>query len=526
MCNTTILIVDDEILVAEDLCERLTSMGYRAGSIARTGDEAIALAADSRPDLVLMDIGLNSEMDGIEAAGRIRQNQDVPIVYVTAYEDEETLGRAVITEPYGYLLKPYTTAGLRVAIETALRRHKRRDDFCMTGWEQTELLEKMGCLVMLVDAVGQIKVCNNQLTRMLGYDAENLQGREITEIVAQGDAALVRELLGNSCVKGSAVRRECQMIKFDGSAVEVAVAVSCLADDRGENNRFIVAVEDLSERKALERANGRLADSSKRAAELAEKAVLANKAKSDFLANMSHEIRTPMNAIIGFTDLLLEEELTADQREFVSLIKGASKDLLGLINNILDYSKTESGKTELEVLEVSFSDFSESVESLIKPLAQRKGLKFEVSHTTRIPALIHIDPSLVRRCLLNLLGNAVKFTEKGHVWLNIASVRQARKHYLRFEVIDSGIGIAADKLNVIFDDYTQAQVSVSRKYGGTGLGLAITKQLVDLMGGEIFVSSEVGRGTVFTMLVPNEVSGSKSVTPNERERLDAAIARR
>lgn len=248
--------------------------------------------------------------------------------------------------------------------------------------------------------------------------------------------------------------------------------------------------------------NRQLEMSVEKANMLTHEAVKANEHKSQFLANMSHEIRTPMNAIIGFGELLREEELTDDQREFVDTISTSSVALLGIINDILDYSKIEAGMLKTEIIEFNLKESLAEIESLMRPAAYKKNLKFSILHCDDIPVIVRADPVRLRQCLLNLVSNAVKFTENGHVYINVLVEDREGKSFLRFDVEDTGIGVPAGRLDSIFDSFTQADGSTTRKYGGTGLGLAITRQLAILLGGDIEAKSEEGKGSVFSLVIP------------------------
>ncbi len=266
----------------------------------------------------------------------------------------------------------------------------------------------------------------------------------------------------------------------------------------------LVASRKQAESASLEteKANAQLQAAILEANRLAEQATAANKAKSDFLANMSHEIRTPMNAIIGFSDMLAGENLSLQQMEYVDTIKNSGAHLLGLINDILDFSKIEAGKLDVEKVEYSLEKILTSSDSLLRPAALQKGLDFRILHRTKLPAVIRTDPVRVNQCLTNLVNNAIKFTSQGHVHIIVSQETQDNIPYMRFDVEDSGIGIPADKLEVIFQSFTQADASTTRKYGGTGLGLSITKRLAEIMGGRLSVKSEPEKGSVFSLFIP------------------------
>lgn len=257
---------------------------------------------------------------------------------------------------------------------------------------------------------------------------------------------------------------------------------------------------------ATERANRQLAEAAERAQLLAQQAMMANRAKSDFLANMSHEIRTPMNAIVGFSELLEREDLSEEQRKFARTIAQSARNLLDLIDDILDFSKIEAGKLTLEMLETDLGQLLEGIDSLLRPRAQQKQLHFDVLQCDALPQFIRTDPTRLRQCLINLAGNAIKFTESGHVYINVSlETRDDGGTWLRFDVEDTGIGISSEHQQAIFEAFSQADTSTTRKFGGTGLGLAITKQLVHLLGGELSLSSTPGKGSVFTLMIPAAV---------------------
>ena len=236
-----------------------------------------------------------------------------------------------------------------------------------------------------------------------------------------------------------------------------------------------------------------------------ERAEAASFAKSQFLANMSHEIRTPMNAIIGFSELLAEEELTDCQKEYLEIIRNSGNNLLKLINDILDFSKIEAGQLDTELIECPLRKVIDSATSLMKPKAMEKGLEFEILESSGLPEKIYSDPIRLQQCLINLIDNAVKFTEKGRVFINISLSNTNNQPYIRFNVEDTGIGIPQNKQSKIFESFTQADGNTTRKYGGTGLGLTITKQLAELLGGGLTLTSKEGRGTTFSLKIPARV---------------------
>ena len=232
----------------------------------------------------------------------------------------------------------------------------------------------------------------------------------------------------------------------------------------------------------------------------------ASRTKSDFLASMSHEIRTPMNAIMGIADLLAKTPLSPEQDKYVQIFRRAGDNLLNLINDILDLSKVEASQLELERTGFSLNDLLEKVTEMVAVRAHEKGLALVCEIAPNVPTDLVGDPTRLRQVLLNLLGNAIKFTESGEVSLRVAPDADSTvPTALRFTVSDTGIGIPGEKLGRVFERFTQADSSTTRRFGGSGLGLTISKRLVELMGGRIWVESEVGKGSVFSFAVPFEI---------------------
>lgn len=272
----------------------------------------------------------------------------------------------------------------------------------------------------------------------------------------------------------------------------------------------------LAQHEQLFAANQELAQQRVQAEELARKAEAATQAKSDFLAFMSHEIRNPLGGIIGLTSLLKESPLPSDAAQITGLIEKSAQDLLSLINNVLDYSRLEAGRMELEAIEFSVAELLRDAAALFQPTAAKKGLEFQAQLDPALPTRVWGDPTRLRQVLHNLLGNACKFTHHGRITLVARLLPEASNRATAavcFEVHDTGVGIPADKLSQIFEKYRQADQSTAREFGGSGLGLAISRELVQRMGGELRVESTAGEGSTFGFSIPFSIQPPTSETP-------------
>jgi PAS domain S-box-containing protein len=345
----------------------------------------------------------------------------------------------------------------------------------------------IGMALVAID--GRWLQVNGALCEIVGYNAEELLGMNFQSITYREDLNIdldyTRRMIAGEL---RAYQMEKRYIHGDGHLVWVLLSVSMVRGRGGVPLYFISQIQDISERKKIE---GELAVARDAALESA-------RLKTEFLANMSHEIRTPMNGIIGMTGLLLDTDLDGEQREYTATIEGCARDLLTIINDILDISKIEAGKIAFEEVDLDLRSIAEGSVALFSDRARAKGVQLVSIIYSDVPPILRGDPVRIRQVLINLLGNAVKFTEDGEVVVRVKREWEEEAHVMiRIEVSDTGIGITSEEAGKLFEPFVQADSSTTRKYGGTGLGLAIARQLVELMGGEMGVESEPGRGSTF-----------------------------
>ncbi|MBA4107510.1 MAG: hypothetical protein C0485_17370 [Pirellula sp.] len=352
--------------------------------------------------------------------------------------------------------------------------------------------------VVELDARGKVLNWNGQAERLFGWTVAEAIGSQLEELVIpehdrQRYLAGLRELSQEHEEPTFHQRFEMECVARGGRQFDVELAIVSIQGS--EETTFCAFARDITDRKSHEL-------DMRRAMEEAE---AANRIKSEFLANMSHEIRTPLNSILGFAELLVRNADEGDERlrrDYAETIRTSARHLLELINNVLDLSKIEAGKLQVEHARFSPHQLIAEVVSLLRVRAVEKGIVLNYRWDGSIPEIVATDPHRVRQLLVNLVGNAIKFTEQGSVMVVARSHREADRWYLTLEVRDTGIGIDSAKLDDIFHPFVQADSSMTRRYGGTGLGLAICKNIATALGGKLSVDSELGRGTTFAVQLP------------------------
>jgi PAS domain S-box-containing protein len=365
------------------------------------------------------------------------------------------------------------------------------------------VVETAGSLVMVMDPQRRIQRFNRACEELTGRTESEMRGRRPIELVAEKDRTLVEELSQRVSPSEFPYSFELEWIAADGTPRLIAWLNACLVNADGQITHVVAAGSDITDRR-----------------EALTQAMEASRAKSEFLANMSHEIRTPLNGVIGMLELLSDTELTPEQLEYARTATVSGDALLSVINDILDFSKIEAGKLELDIDDFDLREVVEDTVDVLAHQAHKKRLELTALVDDRLPTLVRGDRGRFRQVLLNLLSNAVKFTDSGDVSVRVTPGGDAG---VCVAVRDTGIGIAPDKIEMLFEPFQQEDSSTTRRFGGTGLGLAISRQLVELMGGELTGESVRGEGSTFRFTARLEPSTAQRATRRRRETLPEGL---
>ncbi|MGH9362390.1 MAG: response regulator, partial [Thermoanaerobaculia bacterium] len=395
--------------------------------------------------------------------------------------------------------------GANQRLQSEIVERKRAEDELKTAKDTAEDSEQRTRLIidtandafLTMDAAGAITDWNHQAELTFGWSREEVLGQPLADVVIpvrhrEAHWRGLRHFLATG--EGPVLGQRIELTGLHRDGHEFPVEITIAAVPLGGTHLFNAFVHDISERK---RAEAELRSAK-------DEAQAATRAKSEFLANMSHEIRTPLNGIIGMTELVLDTELDPEQKEYLDLAKSSADHLLAVINDILDFSKIEAGKLELEMLDFDLREALEDAMAMLAARAHKKGLELLDDVAADVPDALQGDLHRLRQVVVNLIGNAIKFTEQGEVVLRVERDPAPDPidpvpdgDWLHFSVRDTGIGISPEQQTRMFQAFTQADTSTTRKYGGTGLGLAISARIVERMGGRIWLESEPGRGSTF-----------------------------
>ncbi|MFN8397917.1 MAG: response regulator [Bacteroidia bacterium] len=524
-----ILIIDDDPLDRKALSRALLKLGYAMKiEEASSYSEAMAQAPKQQWDCIFMDYLLPGG-DGLDLLYEFkRMGIRSPVVVVTSQGDEKIAAELMRAGGADYITKNLVSSEmvsnvLRGAIRTFRIEEDRRATSEALAESEARLREAQ-------------RIANIGSWEYLAATEEEFWTEQVFDIfklphngtghwpkwtffkyLHPAHAEEFGRAFQRCLSREIPFKLDLKIIRGDGAVVPVELQGKPVLDDSGNVAKLVGTIQDISERKRVE-------------AELMEAKMLAERnaqAKQEFLANMSHEIRTPMNAIMGFARLLLDAPLDSTQREYVQAINTSADSLLAIINDILDLSKIEAGKMPFEASVFDLVQLLQEIEAVLSVRFQEKGLDYNLSIGPGVPTLLVGDPARLRQVLMNLVGNALKFTEKGEINAEVKlMIEDGNRVRLLFEVSDTGIGIPRDKQATIFESFTQASSDTTRKYGGTGLGLAISKRIVEQSGGRIGVDSEDGDGATFFFEMPFSLPTDDEAVGTLREAAPSAAATR
>jgi signal transduction histidine kinase/DNA-binding NarL/FixJ family response regulator len=509
MRATRVMVVEDERIVAFHLRQRLIKLGYSVVGVLSSGRQTLERIDELQPDVVLMDVHIDGDIDGIETASRLRRDTSIPVIYLTAHAEEATLERARATKPYGFLLKPFSERELHATIQMGLERRAEEQALRAASGERFRNFSRV--------ASGWFWEQDDQYRFQWISDSTPLDDR-IAEAFSPGKTRWEMADRSGSEAEWAAHRallEERQPIRdfrferldADGHVHHLSVSGDPIIDADGVFRGYRGTGQDITRRILAERALH----------QAKEEAESASRIKSQFLANMSHELRTPLNAILGFAEIIRDGMMgpvDLRYRDYATDIFIAGRHLLRVIGDVLDLSKIEAGRMELQEEWVDLIAVIAACHKLILARAEAGSVTLEIGARPDLCPVM-ADPSRLQQVLLNLLANAVKFTPAGGS-VRIDATQSAEEGTL-ITVADTGIGMKPEDIPAALTPFRQLEGQLARRYEGTGLGLPIAKMLVELHDGTLEVESQVGRGTIVRIRLPQE----RMTAPGELD-LDAA----
>ncbi len=525
-----LLILEDTATDAEleQLTLRRAGLAFTAQVVATEPDFVAALTA-FRPDIIIVDYRVPG-FGGFEAARTTKAEwPDTPVILVTGVLRDEAAAELLKTGISDYVLKDHM-ARLPNAVIGALRDAEATRERRRVQLAHDELASIVECAkdgVIGVNAADVVTAWNTSAERIYGTSAARAIGQPLRKALQAGYSRALRHALGRVRSSGQAMSLETKYRAANGKVLVLSLSFSAIQADNGMTKGASIIVRDITRQKQLqldlERTSENLSEllrqnvqtnaslqneiDVRRAAEMEaararQQAEQANSAKTSYIYRMSHEIRTPMTGIIGFADLLLDSPLSDEQVSKVRNLRQAATSLLGIINDILDISRVESGKFQLQSVPTDLNSLIDSVLLTVKPTADAKSLHLRRSSASDVPTWVLTDPVRLRQILLNLVGNALRFTRQGGVTIDVAHSENSSVEFLRFEVRDTGIGISLENQRHLFQEFYRVPAGGSAEAEGCGLGLAISRRLVEVMGGSIGVRSKENQGSTFWFELP------------------------
>lgn len=511
-----VLIVEDEQVIAINLRECLESMGYAVPAIATSAQQAIEIAAARQPNLVLMDIRLQGERDGIDAAEQIWNTLQIPVIYVTGHSDQSTIERAKMTAPFGYLLKPIRERELYVAIEATMQRYER-EQLLLT------VFKNMGDAVLVADTHNRVKFLNPMAEQLTGWRQEDARNRPLAGVLNLVDAttqqALIEPLIIHALQQNKPIYVDTPTLLMTkaGTSIPISESITALKNNAGETTGVVIVFRDVTQRLLAEerdRAIERIRQMQVQTSELQQ----LNQLKEDFLATTSHELRTPlsnMKAAIRLLELtldqqgLLREDTTEQQPilHYLSILNQQCDQELALVNDLLDMRSLDANPTINLLNSIQLEHWLPHVLEGFQERALQQQQTFRLQISADLPPLITELPSLTR-IISELLHNACKYTPpNGQIEVMVEIIASEQNTLFQLQVCNSGVEIPSAELSQIFEPFYRIPTRDPWQYGGTGLGLALVKKLVHRLQGTIEASSDAA-WTRFTLLLPNAPSSS------------------
>ncbi len=500
-----ILIVDDSSTVRCLLSSLFKDRGYQVFN-AVNGTEALDYLENSIPDLILLDIDLPG-INGVEICRKLKadsKTQEIPVIFLSAFDKPSEIVKAFKSGGTDYVTKPFNPSELlaRVRIHLELQREisyrkKVQQDLQKSKNRIQHIFDATPVPLILASVPrGNILMANERAAKVFGVPSEHICAQNAFDFLV--DSGFKSKL--NESIKSFKPRDfdEVEMKNLNGDRFWLSMSIRKVEFE--EKSALLAGFYDISRRKKIEEALARAK----------EEAEAANRAKDAFLAMMSHEIRSPLNGVIGMSEILQETKLDPRQRHYAKTMHESANSLLGIINDILDYSKVESGQLALESIPFDLIKTVEASLELLRHRALEKGLNFDLNIGPKVPRLLMGDPTRIRQILVNLVGNAIKFTDKGYIGVHLECRNEGSSSiFLRLTIQDSGIGIPKSSQKLLFNPFQQADITTTRKFGGTGLGLSICKRLTEMMRGKIVVKSESGQGSEFIVFLRLEKQGNQ-----------------
>lgn len=491
MREARLVIAEDELIVAKDLQRSLERLGYEVLATVATGEDAVARAGALHPDLVLMDIVLRGDTDGIDAASAIRERFDIPVVYLTAHADEATLQRAKVTEPFGYVLKPFEERELHKAILMALHKHRLEQELRDSREWLNTTLRSIGDAVIATDPEGHVLLMNPIAESLTGWSEIEAQGRPLVDVFhilnehsRRPVENPVDRVLREGIIVGLA--NHTLLVARDGAERPVDDSAAPIRDRNGKILGAVLVFRDVTDRRRIE------CELQEHAQQLEE----AHRRKDEFLAMLAHELRNPLAPISTGLELLSRE---SGEEEIVATMKSQVAHLVRLVGDLLDVSRITRGEIQLHKQRVELAVVIGRAVEMARPLIDQGGHDLSVSLPDE-PVQIEADQVRLTQALANLLNNAAKYSPP-HSQIRLAAERDTDTAIIR--VRDEGIGIAPEWLPRIFQLFAQADQSLERSQGGLGIGLTLVENLIKMHAGSITARSEgLGRGSEFAVTLP------------------------